>query len=59
VTSVVVEQVDGTRLLLRVQLDGPAQQLERAIRLEPRMAPMDAGLPSGGERISLRYRWQG
>jgi len=59
VSSVQVEQVNGTRLLLRVQLDGRAEQLERAIRLEPRMAPLDAGVEDDGVQMFLRYRWQG
>jgi len=59
VTGVVVEQVEGTRLLLRVQLDGRVEQLERAVRLEPRMAPVNAGVPVDENRLFLRYRWQG
>lgn len=59
VTAVVVEQVEGTRLLLRVQLEGRVEQLERAVRLEPRMAPVNAGVPVDENRLFLRYRWQG
>jgi len=59
VNTVQVEQVNGTRVLLRVQLDGRAQQLERAIRLEPRMAPVVTDVVDNGEQLSLSYRWQG
>ena len=45
--------------LLRVQLDGRAEQLERAIRLEPRMAPLDSEVIGDAEQRLLRYRWQG
>lgn len=59
VSRVDVEQVDGERLLLRVQLDGRAEQLERAIRLEPRMVPVDVEVINAVEQQLLRYRWQG
>ncbi|MCV6588471.1 MAG: DUF2066 domain-containing protein [Marinobacterium sp.] len=66
VTEVDVEQVDGARLLLRLQLDGRSEQLRRAIRLESRLAPAsgniapaDTDSDADEDALFLRYRWQG
>lgn len=59
VTAVYTEQVDGSRLLLRVQLEGHIDQLQQALSLEPRLVPSHAGATAGDSTLALHYRWQG
>ncbi|MBY4677905.1 DUF2066 domain-containing protein [Marinobacterium arenosum] len=59
VTGVYTEQVDGSRLLLRVQLEGHIDQLQQALSLEPRLVPSHRGASAGDNTMALHYRWQG
>jgi hypothetical protein len=60
VRSIAVEQVSGDTLRLRLAVRGDAETLQRAIALDHRLVPLDAGADpattGAANRLALRYQ---
>lgn len=53
-------EIDGSRVLLKVELKGSLEQLQQAISLEPRLSTLDTVIDETNvQRASLLLRWQG
>ncbi len=57
VETIRVSIIDADRVLFRVELQGGAQALEQAVRLNPRMSPMSRMGGNDSEPV-ISYRWQ-
>lgn len=58
INGILLQSLDADRLVLRIEVTGNLQQLQRALSLSPRLVP-EQSLDDAETGSLLHYRWQG